>query len=380
MQSILIVDDDAILTEGLAEVLRRRGRELIVCGDLESAELVIERALPACVVTDVRLSGPFRYEGLDFISVIRRLSGETRIIVITGARTDELEREALARGAAVVLAKPFEMGDLEAWLPNPPDTGEPVVVRVPSLNEVIHSPQFGPVFQPIVDMSGPGAWTVHGYESLARFHGEFFANPVTLFEYAARKGRLLDLELVCVRHTLAHAAPLAPSARLFINVHPLVISSPKLATALTEALAEAGIAAERVVLEITEQGSLGSSELVGQRCGDLRALSFSFALDDVGIAYSHLTHIEQIQPVYLKVSQDFGTDFEAYPMRTKIVRNVLSLARDFDCELILEGIESPQTRDAARDLGIRLGQGYYFARPAPAEDFRASAGAPRGTT
>jgi EAL domain-containing protein (putative c-di-GMP-specific phosphodiesterase class I) len=371
MQSILIVDDDAALTEGLAEVLQCPGRELIVCSDLESAQLVIERAMPGCVVTDVRLSGPFRYEGLDFISEIRRVSADVPVVVMTGARTGELEREALSRGAAVVLEKPFEMRDLEVWLPLPKDGEEPTVMRVPSLDHVIRSPSFGPVFQPIVDMSGAGAATVHGYESLARFHGEFFENPATLFEYASRKGRLVDLELACVRHTLAQAAPLAATARLFINIHPVVISSPQLAAALTKALTAAGIAAERIVLEITEQSSLGNSEMVGERCGELRALGFSFALDDVGMAFSHLTHIEQIQPVYLKVSQDFGTDFQVHPSRSKIVRNVLSLARDFDCELILEGIESAETRDAARDLGIRLGQGYFFARPARAEDVAA---------
>ncbi len=369
MQTILIVDDDDSVTEGLAENLQRPGRELILCGDLESAQLVIERDVPAYVVTDIRLSGPFRYEGLDFIQEIKRLSADARIIVMTGAWTADLEREALERGASGVLEKPFETADLEAYLSEPAGDEEPSVVRVPSLDHVIHSPLLVPAFQPIVDLSVPGAETVYGYESLARFGGPLFSNPATLFEYASRKGRLVDLELACMRHTLVHGASLPATARLFINVHPVVIASDDLASALTVALAEAGIAAERVVLEITEQSSLGSSAMVERQCARLRELGFSLALDDVGIAYSHLTHIEQILPVYLKVSQEFGSDFEVHATRTKIVRNVLSLAQDFDCQLILEGIESAQTRDAARDLGIRLGQGYFFARPAPAAAF-----------
>jgi EAL domain-containing protein (putative c-di-GMP-specific phosphodiesterase class I) len=371
MQTILIVDDDVAMTEGLGEVLQRPGRELILCSDLESAQLIIEREVPACIVTDVRLSGPFGFEGLDFIRAIKRLSADARIVVITGAMTGELEREALARGAVAVLEKPFEIAQLEAYLPDPDGGEEPAVVRVPSIDDVIRSPHFVPFFQPIVDISAPGAETVHGYESLARYQGTLFSNPVTLFEYASRRGRLVDLELACVRHTLTHGVSLPSSARLFINVHPFVVASEELATALTKAVAEAGIDAQRVVLEITEQSSLGSSAMVEKRCGTLRDLGFSFALDDVGMAYSHLTHIEQILPVYLKVSQDFGTDFETNVTRSKIVRNVLSLAHDFDCQLILEGIESAQTRDAARELGIRLGQGYFFARPAAASEIRA---------
>lgn len=373
MQTILIVDDDDAVTEGLAETLQRPGRELILCRDLESAQLVVEREIPACVVTDVRLSGPFRYEGLDFITDVKRHSEDARIVVMTGAWSEELQREALARGATAVLEKPFDTADLEAYLPEPATAEEASVTRVPSLDHVIHSPLFVPAFQPIVDISVPGVETVHGYESLARFPRTFFANPSLLFEYASRKGRLVDLELACVRHSLGSGAALAATARLFINIHPFVIASDDLAAALTMALAEAGIPANRVVLEITEQTSLGSSTMVERQCGHLRELGFSFALDDVGIAYSHLTHIEQILPVYVKVSQDFGTDFEKHATRSKIVRNVLSLAHDFDCQLILEGIESAETRDAARDLGIHLAQGYFFARPAPAASFEPNA-------
>jgi EAL domain-containing protein (putative c-di-GMP-specific phosphodiesterase class I) len=369
MQTILIVDDDDSVTEGLAETLQRTGRELILCRDLESAQLVVEREVLAYVVTDVRLSGPFRYEGLDFITDIKRHSRDARIIVMTGAWSEELKREALARGAAAVLEKPFETADLEVHLADPTGSEEPAVRRVPSLDHVIHSPLFVPAFQPIVDISVPGSVTIHGYESLARFPGTLFSNPAILFEYASRKGRLVDLELACVRHSLANGAALASTARLFINIHPFVIASDDLAAALTMALAEAGVPSSRVVLEITEQTSLGTSAMVERQCGNLRDLGFSFALDDVGIAYSHLTHIEQIQPVYVKVSQDFGSDFEKHATRTKIVKNVLSLAHDFDCKLILEGIESAETRDAARELGISLAQGYFFARPAPAGAF-----------
>src|SRR5258708_16607308 len=203
MQEMVIVCDDDPGIEGLAETLQRRGRELIPCGDLESAQLVVERDVPAYVVTDIRLSGPFRYEGLDFIREIKRLSADARIVVMTGAWTADLESEALERGAAGVLEKPFETADLEAYLSEPAGDEEPSVVRVPSLDHVIHSPLLVPAFQPIVDLSVRGAETVYGYESLARFDGPLFSNPTTLFEYASRKGPLVDPERGRVPHTRA---------------------------------------------------------------------------------------------------------------------------------------------------------------------------------
>jgi EAL domain-containing protein (putative c-di-GMP-specific phosphodiesterase class I) len=369
MQTILIVDDDDAVTEGLAEALRLPGRELILCCDLESAQLVIAQEVPPYVMTDVRLSGPFRYEGLDFITEIKRVSRNASVMVMTGAMSEGLEREALDRGATVVLEKPFSIRDLERHLTEPTGADEASVVRIPSLDEVLRSPRFAPAFQPIVDISVPGNESAYAFESLARFNGPLFSNPAVLFEYASRKGRLVDLELACIRNTLIHGRSLPAGARLFVNVHPTVMMSSELVPALTKALAEAKIAPGRIVLEITEQGSLGSTAMVAAQCAALRELGVALALDDVGIAYSHLMHIKEILPAYLKISQDFGTDFETDVTRAKIVKNVLSLAHDFDCELILEGIESAQTRDAARDLGIRLGQGYYFARPATASAF-----------
>jgi len=369
VQTILIVDDDEVLAAGLAAVLEQPGRRIVVCHDLESAQLVVEGEVPASVITDVRLSGPFRFEGLDFVRDARRQMPAGRIIVMTGASAEGLQQEALARGADAVLEKPFDIEDLEALLPPIEDASEGgVVIRVPPIDEVIRGTLLVPFFQPIVDLAAPPGHP-HGFESLARFHGPFFSNPSLLFDYAARTGRLIDLELACMRAAFAAAAPLPAPTRLFVNVHPFAIAGGSLASMVATAAGDHGIDPARVVLEITEQGSLGPSPMVEEQCGRLRELGFSFALDDVGMAYSHLAHIEQIRPAYLKISQEFGTDFEVHPARTKIVKNILSLARDFNCELILEGIESAATRDAARDLGLHLCQGYFFARPAPAGTF-----------
>jgi EAL domain-containing protein (putative c-di-GMP-specific phosphodiesterase class I)/ActR/RegA family two-component response regulator len=371
VQTLLIVDDDVSLAEGLASLLEMPGRRVVMCHDLESAQLVVAADVPDCALTDLRLSGPFGYEGLDFIRDARRQMPTGEIIVMTGVLATGLEQEALRRGANVVLLKPFEIHQLEALLPvvdNGTEAG--AILRVPTLHEIIASPLLGTVFQPIVDISREGE-PAHGYEALARFRGVFFNDPTLLFEYAARRGNLVDLELACMRRAFAAAAPLTSSARLFLNVHPQAIATQKLAEMVMTAVATTGVAPESVVLEITEQGSLGPSSVVEEQCGALRELGFSFALDDVGMAYSHLAHIEQIRPAYLKISQEFGTDFEVHPARTKIVKNIVSLARDFNCELILEGIESATTREAARDLGLHLCQGYYFARPADASVFAA---------
>ena len=95
-------------------------------------------------------------------------------------------------------------------------------------------------------------------------------------------------------------------------------------------------------------------------------MGVQLALDDVGVSYSHLDLISRIRPAYLKISHEFGTDFEKDPSRKKIIRNIQSLARDFECEVILEGVESEETSRAAADIGARYAQGFFYARPADA--------------
>jgi EAL domain-containing protein (putative c-di-GMP-specific phosphodiesterase class I) len=368
MQTVLIVDDDPIIGEGLSMALEKPGREMILCRDLESAQLIVERLCISCVVSDVRLTGPFRFEGLDFIHYVNTHSPESVIVLMTGAATEELTTEALARGATAVLSKPFEVAALEALIGDPCSYEQSRLTTMPSIDEIASSAALVPWFQPIVDLSA--GQRAYGFESLARFDDDSILRfPDALFAYAARTGKIVDLELACIRSTFARCAPLTrDGAKIFVNIHPAVVGNALLAATLDEMVVTSGIAAAQVVLEITEQQSLGEARAVAAECGALRARGFSFALDDVGIAYSHLAHIDAIAPLYLKVSQEFGGSFERDATKTKIVRNMLSLARAFGCQLVLEGIETAATRDAARDEGITLAQGYFFGHPAPAPD------------
>jgi EAL domain-containing protein (putative c-di-GMP-specific phosphodiesterase class I)/ActR/RegA family two-component response regulator len=368
MQTILILDSDRGANDALAELLCVSGRHVILCGDVESAELVVNRTpAPDFVITTVRLSSHFRYERLDFIEYIKRCAPSSHVVVLTGSVIQDLQEEALARGADVVLGKPLCLASLRDILTGGEAAAERgCVIRTPLLDDILRSGLLVPKYQPIVDLTTE---VIRGFESLARYQGELFSDPVMLFEYAARKGRLVELELACIRASLHCGRGLSGIAKLFLNIHPSVIANERLCESLTEAAAIEGVAPQQVVLEITEQASLGKSSMVQRRCDTLRGRGFAFALDDIGMAYSHLARIDDIQPAYLKISPEFGTNFERNATRKKIVKHALSLARDFGCELILEGIESIQTKDAADDLGVPLGQGFLFQRPASASRF-----------
>lgn len=374
-QLILILDDDAMITEGLAMGLEREGRTLITCNDVESAELIVERMHPSHIVTDIRLSGPFGYEGLDFIRFAKRHAPESRIILISGDAPEELQLEGSERGAVSFLKKPFEVQELDTTIDMlrcsaiSASSGLDRVIRMTLLDDIVRSERLRPHFQPVVRLGAEPA--VFGYESLARFRTDSpLRDPDVLFKYAVRKHRVVELELACIARALHDGAALARKALLFLNVHPDVFASgTSLHDTIVSQARQTGVALDRLVLEITEQGALAHTPAVLKTINDLRAKGIRFAFDDLGIAYSHLPLMDAVRPSFLKVSQHFGTAFEKDPTRMKIVMNLLSLANDFKCDLILEGIEDESTATAAAHLGIPLGQGYFFARPADPSAF-----------
>ena len=370
---VLILDDDLMVTEGLAAGLEREGRTIITCNDIESAEIVLQRCKPSHVVSDVRLSGPFGFEGLEFLHYARRHSPQSRIILMTGDAPEALQLEASERGAVAFLRKPFEVQELDVILDLldcsvlSAASNATSVIRMPLLDDILTDSALRPLFQPIVALDG--RLRPVGYEALARYRkNPILRNPEVLFQYAERKHRVAELEIACLAQTLEAGSLLAAQADLFMNIHPDALNhGKKLSESLAATAERNGVNLRKVVLEITEQGSIADRQSVFDEVTRIRNLGVRFALDDVGVAYSHLPFIDKIQPSFLKISQHFGTAFETDPTKTKIIANLLSVARDFECELILEGIEHSSTLDEAMAMGIQYGQGYLFSHPVEAE-------------
>ncbi len=366
-QTVLVVDDDPIVGEGVAMGIARAGRRVIVCRDIACAHLVLENHDVDAIVADIQFRGEFSFDGLDLVGTLKNDRPEIPIFLMTGAAHDGLEREALRRGAAGFFRKPFSVGDLDDSLPAPSDesTGEQQI-NVPELEQLIEQDLIRMRFQPIVEL--PSRHHV-GLEALARPTTEsMFASPELLFRYAATTERTIDLEQHCIAEAIRTAANLHPKKILFLNVHPSSLESPAIVRTIERAAQRVEMDLSRITLEITEQGALHSRKSLDQ-IRALKGLGLQFALDDIGTAFSHLPYIDEIDPAWMKISQFFGTGFESDNTKSRIVKSIASLASSFNARFILEGIETEETAKAAEDLGIGYGQGYLFARPSEIETF-----------
>ena len=368
---VLILDGDRERATLAARAFAGPERLVLTGGDAVVGALVGRRLPLSSMLTEAQIAGRFTFDGLDAISDVRRAVASCRIVVTGERMPDEVAAEAIRRGAADILLRPFAESDVRARFglsESPVNDG--AILHIPTIDEFVVSDALLPAFQPIVDLADGGHRGV-GFESLARYRGKdlMFCDPGFMFEYARLCGRTAELDLACLRRTLRAARQLPAAGKIFINVHPRVVADgDRFAATLVDAARTNDIPLDRVVLEITEQEKLETTATTLPAIEELRAIGVQFALDDVGSSYAHLDLISRIRPAYLKIGHEFGTDFEKDPARRKIISNIQSLARDFECEVILEGVESEETSRAATDIGARYAQGFFYARPADAAD------------
>lgn len=212
------------------------------------------------------------------------------------------------------------------------------------------------VFQPIVNLD---AGAIVGAEALARFDAKPQRTPDLWFAEAWRAGLGVDLEISAARSAVAHLPQIPAGVYLSVNVSPDTLQS----NALSDLLAE--VPPDRLVVEVTEHAVIKEYEPLIEAIGRLKRRGIRLAVDDVGAGYSGLNHIVRVQPALVKLDLALTRDVHRDPVKQALAAASAVFASRTGVEVVAEGIESGEEAGALRELGIRYGQGYYFARPGP---------------
>jgi diguanylate cyclase (GGDEF)-like protein/PAS domain S-box-containing protein len=153
-----------------------------------------------------------------------------------------------------------------------------------------------------------------------------------------------------------------------VNLSARQLMDPDLVAAVAAALAASGVPAGALMLEITENVLVDSSDEVPKTLHALRALGVGVALDDFGTGFSSLGYLGRLPVDTLKVDRSFvaalGSDVDA-PV---LLRTMVNLGNDLGLTVVAEGVETLSELAALRRLGYTCAQGYLLARPLPPED------------
>lgn len=233
-----------------------------------------------------------------------------------------------------------------------------VAGKTARIRDVIASGQIAIHYQPIF---GIASNRVVGFESLSRFTPEPKRPPNEWFAEAAEVGLAVELELTAIRAALSVLPSLPDDIYLAINVSPETVLSGKLARDLNDA------ALPRIMLEITEHAEVPSYERLMEELRPLRERGMRLAVDDAGAGYSGLQHILQLQPDLIKLDMALTRNVDLDPARRALAAALISFARDTNCVIVAEGVETASELNALRAIGASAAQGYFLGRPMPFE-------------
>ncbi len=231
-------------------------------------------------------------------------------------------------------------------------------------------------YQPLVDLK---SGKIAGFEALVRwqhperglvFPGEF----ITVAEETGSIVPLGELVLVIACWQICkwqQEFPTNPPLMVSVNLSGKQFAQPNLIEVIKRTLDQTHLDPACLKLEITESVVMDEVELAIEMLSQMKALNLKLGIDDFGTGYSSLSYLHRFPTDTLKVDRSFVMRMGEGDENSAIVKTIIALAHNLKMDVIAEGVETPEQLAKLRSLGCECGQGYFFAKPLPAEQIEA---------
>ncbi|MFI5888943.1 putative bifunctional diguanylate cyclase/phosphodiesterase [Actinoplanes sp. NPDC051513] len=242
------------------------------------------------------------------------------------------------------------------------------------LRHAIDREQFRLVFQPVVALP---SMRLVGAEALLRWHHPTLGavRPDEFIPVAEDSGlinRIGSWVLAQACKQLADWLAKGHDVWVSVNLSPKELHAADYAGQVADVLAEHGVPAQRLVLEVTEHAVATDMEELVSRLAELRATGVRIALDDFGAGYSSLGQLRTMPVDILKIDHALVAEPESRTgTAAPLVDVVVRLGHRLGLEVLAEGIGTPGQRAVVEEAGCRLGQGSLFGWGVPAEHLEA---------
>jgi diguanylate cyclase (GGDEF)-like protein/PAS domain S-box-containing protein len=164
-----------------------------------------------------------------------------------------------------------------------------------------------------------------------------------------------------------HANPATRDLRISVNLSMRQIEDARFLDIVRDTLAETGLPASSLQLEVTESMLANDTERTIRTLTHLRALGIQVAIDDFGTGYSSLSYLTRFPVDTVKIDQGFVRSINERTDNAAIIQAIVGLAKTFGLEVVAEGIETEEDQKRLSDLGCTVGQGYLFSHPLAAD-------------
>ena len=218
----------------------------------------------------------------------------------------------------------------------------------------------------------PG-FEVVGVEALVRWEHptQGRISPLDFIPLAEETGLILPLGLWVLQQACRDAVGWPAHVRVAVNLSPVQFRSRTLVADVIDALAAAGLAPQRLALEITEAVLMHDVDQALQVMQALRQLGVRTALDDFGTGYSSLSYLRRFPFDKIKIDRSFVVDLAQGHSAACIIKAISALAAGLGMSTIAEGVETLEQLQAVQAAGCSEVQGYLFSQPRPAGEIAA---------
>ena len=236
--------------------------------------------------------------------------------------------------------------------------------------------QFAVFFQPKFDIR-PDTPVLCGAEALVRWiHPELgMVSPGVFIPLFEGNGLIRDLDNYVWREAAAQIRAwkdaFGRSVPVSVNVSRVDLMDPELTDTLRGIVLENGIDFGDLHLEVTESAYTQDAKQIVEVVSGLRELGFRIEMDDFGSGYSSLNMLSALPIDALKLDMLFIRTAFSEKGNTRMIEITLDISHSLSVPMIAEGVETEEQMLALRKLGCDIVQGYYFARPMPADEFSA---------
>jgi diguanylate cyclase (GGDEF)-like protein len=235
------------------------------------------------------------------------------------------------------------------------------------MQRALESEEFVAYYQPLVNLRDR---RLAGFEALIRWQppGQKMIFPDQFIPVAEESGLIVDLGNLMIRRACRQLSIWKrDDIRIAVNVSMRHMRSGTLAGTIRAALAEFGVAAGGLKLEITESAMMENVEDTAEQLREIKRLGVFLSVDDFGTGFSSLGHLKLLPVDEMKIDRSFVADVAANKHSQKIVSSIVRLAHELQLQVVAEGVEEESAVTYLRSIDCDLAQGYLFERPQPPE-------------